>query len=114
MNKKEKIKELMDAVTNINKKEFKERFGEADLYSKVYEGLESIDELDFNYMENLKKIKGKNFNEKMANLQNFTLEETFTMLTAILRYDRFVEGLFKSVVESGDVLSLLTHAYAIS
>ena len=111
MNKKEKIRELIEVVASYDKEKLSERFSGGDLYTTLYKGLESMGEFDLNYIENLKKIKGATFNKKMANLQSFTFKETCTMLTAILRYDRFVEGLFNSAVRSGDVLRLLTRAY---
>lgn len=110
---KEKIKELMDAVVSYDKEKLHERFSGGDLYRTLYKGLDSIGELDYDYLNNMEKIKGTTLEDKMKNLQNFTFKECCTLLTAILRSDRFVEGLFNSVVISGDVLRLLTHAYDI-
>ena len=89
-----------------SKEKLHERFSGGDLYRTLYKGLDSI-------LNNMEKIKGTTLEDKMKNLQNFTFKECCTLLTAILRSDRFVEGLFNSVVISGDVLRLLTHAYDI-
>lgn len=115
MNKKEKIKELMDLFKNFKLDEEAEYhgYGTAEIYGALYKALEGMGELDHDYLNNFDKIKGDGFNEKIVHLQELSFKECCTLLTAILRYDRFVEGLFYSVVKSGDVLKILTHIYNI-
>ena len=112
MNKKEKIKELMDMFAKI-KAEGMEIFSRGDIYGSLYKGLEAIDGIDRNYQENLDKIKGNDYSEKITHLQDFSFKECCTVLTALLRYERFVEGVFYGAVRSGDVLKILSHAYTL-
>ena len=58
------------------------------------------DLLDKEYMENEKNIKDKNIDE-------LGYKEIGTMLTAIIRGDRFCSGLIYSKVKDGTILKLL-------
>ena len=58
------------------------------------------DLLDKEYMENENLIKDKNIDE-------LTYNEVGTMLTAIIRGDRFCSGLIYSKVKDGTILKLL-------
>ena len=79
----------------------------------MYEGLEEIDAIDANYLDNFAKLKGETYDEKLSYLGEFTFNNCCTFLTAILRGERFVQGLFDEAVANGDVLKLLERAYEV-
>ena len=106
MSKKEKIKELIEVFE-------KAKSDDSSLYSTLYKGLKDIDAIDHNYMDNFKRLKGDDYAEKMSHLEEFTYENCCTVLTYLLRSERFVEGIFFEAVEAGDVLNLLQHAYEV-
>ena len=87
---------------------------EADLYSKLYKGIENAGIIDYNYSENFAKIKGDNYSEKMEHVNDFTLKNCGTILTFILRGERFVERTFFEAVSSGNILKLLDRAAEIA
>lgn len=78
---------ISESVLGEKLKIFIRYFGESDL-------------LDKEYMENEKLIHGKDIDE-------LTYKEIGTMLTAIIRGDRFCSGLIYSKVKDGTLLKLL-------
>ena len=106
MTKKEKINELIGVFENA-------KSDDDSLYRTLYQGLEDIDALDLNYIDNLDKLEGNDYDEKMSHIDDFSFENCCTVLTALLRGERFVEGVFFEAVESGDVLRLLERAYDV-
>lgn len=78
---------IPESVLGEKLKIFIRYFGESDL-------------LDKEYMENEKLIHGKDIDE-------LTYKEIGTMLTAIIRGDRFCSGLIYSKVKDGTILKLL-------
>ena len=87
---------------------------EAGLYSELYQGLEDVGMIDYNYSENFDKIKGQNYPEKMEHVSDFTLKNCGTILTFILRGERFAEGTFFEAVSSGNILKLLNRAIEVA
>ena len=108
--KKAIIKDLQDLFSKKNVPEDKMN----DMYTQLYKGLDKIKSLDFNYIENFEKIKGANYDEKIKYLNDFSFDNCCTLLTFLLRGERFSEGLFEGAVKNGDVLQLLERAYQVA
>ena len=81
--------------------------GEKNLWSKVYEGLESAGYLDDKYLEHTRDI---DMDEAMKQVEQMSFGECCTWLTWILRGNRFSEGLFKMNIENGNISRLLKRA----
>lgn len=60
--------------------------------------------LDQNYRENYEKIRVKKIEE-------FTYQEVLTVLTKIIRSDRFVSGELYNCVKNGSMLNLIERLY---
>lgn len=80
---------------------------EKNLWSKVYEGLESAGYLDDNYLEHTRDI---DMDEALKHINQMSFDECCTWLTWILRGNRFSEGLFDMNIENGNILRLLKRA----
>ena len=106
MTNKEKINELIGVFTNA-------KSSDTSLYATLYNGLESINALDLDYLDNFDKLKGSTYQEKLSHINEFTFKNCCTVMTALLRGERFVEGVFFEAVESGEILRLLQRAYSV-
>ncbi|MBR1453983.1 MAG: hypothetical protein IJ593_05005 [Lachnospiraceae bacterium] len=62
--------------------------------------------LDFDYIRNSDKIRDKD-------IDDLTLDETLTMLTSIIRGERFCDGYIASAIESGALEKLTTHLHEL-
>ena len=78
-----------------------------NLWSEIYEGLESAGYLDNLYLEHTRDI---DMEEAMKRIDNMSFEECCTWLTWILRGNRFSEGLFEMNIENGNISRLLKRA----
>ena len=87
MTKKEKINELIGVFE-------KAKSDDDSLYRTLYEWLKSIDAIDFNYINNFDKLEGKDYGEKISHISEFSFEVCCTVLTALLRDECFIGGVF--------------------
>ena len=82
-------------------------YSKGNEYKKLYEMLENTGNFDVNYADNL---KGKSGYEMGANAENLTFKECCTVLTFLLRAERFSEGAFTGALADGTVYKLLKRA----
>lgn len=108
---KETLKELYDLFAKERPKIDGYMADDENLYSRLYRELEEYKALDYNYLDNFEKIKGEGLLDKMKHVDALTFKECCTMLTWILRSERFCEGSFYGEVNNGNVLKLLKRAY---
>lgn len=76
-------------------------------YRKVYRMLDDTGNLDVNYADNL---KGRDGYEMAAKAETLTFKECCTVLTFLLRAERFSEGAFTGALSDGTVYRLLKRA----
>ena len=86
------------------------RFSKGDEYALVHKGLEKTGCFDRNYLANL---DGKDGYEMAENPEQLTFEECCTVLTFLLRAERFSEGLFDSMLENKTIYKLLKRAVEV-
>lgn len=85
----------------------KNEFSKGDEYSRIYKGLEDIGVLDYDYFEHL---RGKDGYEMASQAEKLTFQECCTVLTFLLRAERFAEGAFTHALEEGTVYNILKRA----
>ena len=104
--KKQTIKKLREL---FEKKRTAEELQEQEpkLYRTLYKGLEDVNGLDYEYLDNFRKIKGENYSEKIGHVNDFSFKDCCTLLTFILRAERFSDGFFYNAVSNGDVSRVL-------
>ncbi len=73
----------------------------------LYENLYTLVELDHNYIENRKKLS------KSPDYGTLTKEELSTVITSLVRGERFCDGLIAGAIENGDLLKILERVKAI-
>ena len=85
-------------------------FSKGDEYSRIYSGLEKTGNLDIDYADNL---KGKDGYELAANPSNLTFKECCTVLTFLLRAERWSDGAFTEALMDGSVYKVLSRAVEV-
>ena len=86
------------------------RYTKNNEYQKLYKTLEDTNNLDVNYADNL---KGKNGYEMAKKAESLTFKECCTVLTFLLRAERFAEGAFTEALADGTVYKLLKRAVEV-
>ena len=82
-------------------------FSKNDEYGELYKLLEDTGNLDVNYADHLKGRDAHKMGEKADTL---TFKECCTVLTFLLRAERFSEGAFTGELADGTVYKLLKRA----
>ncbi len=87
-----------------------EMFSKRDEYRRIYEGLEKTGNFDVNYADNL---KGRDGYEMASNAEKLTFKECCTVLTFLLRIERFSAGAFTEALSNGNIYKLLARAVEV-
>ena len=82
-------------------------YSKGDEYQELYKLLDETGNLDVKYIDNL---KGRNGYELAGQSEKLTFKDCCTVLTFILRAERWTDGAFGGELKNGNVYALLSRA----
>ncbi|MBQ4430642.1 MAG: hypothetical protein II877_03990 [Synergistaceae bacterium] len=82
-------------------------FSKGDEYSRIYQGLEKAGNLDVEYADHIGERSGY---ELASQPEKLTFKECCTVLTFLLRAERFSPMAFTGALQDGTVYKLLSRA----
>ena len=85
-------------------------YSKSDEYSELYDVLDKTGNLDVDYANHL---EGKNGYDMATKAERLTFNECCTVLTFLLRAERFTEGAFAEALQDGTVYKLLSRAVEV-
>ena len=101
---------------------FKDKVEDRDgtLYERLYEELNDSDCLDKEYHEHIKILSDKyspgsdySYDVIIHHVNEFSFDECCSMLTFIIRAERWSDGWFNECLANGDIYRLLSNAYEL-
>lgn len=114
MTKAEQRKAFMEIRDMCKTPKFEEiggrLYSKNDESSKLHEVLDKTGNLDVDYADHL---EGKNGYDMAAKAGRLTFKECCTVLTFLLRAERFTEGAFTEALQDGTVYKLLSRAVEV-